>query len=132
MKKRSGILLAILLGFLTSARAQTDYVKAIEKWRSDEEANLKKETGWLTVAGLFWLKEGINTVGAGPDFDVRLTSNFKQGKFGEINFKNGAAALKVESGVEAQSDGKSISTIDLVSDEKGSRLRFALEVRPSI
>jgi hypothetical protein len=104
---------------VTSARAQTDYVKAIEKWRSDEETDLKKETGWLTVAGLFWLKEGINTVGAGPDFDVRLTDNFKKGKFGEIEFKNGVAALKIESGVEAQSDGKSISTINLVSDEKG-------------
>ena len=78
MKKSSSILLAIVLVFLTSARAQTDYVKAVEKWRSDEETDLKKETGWLTVAGLFWLKEGINTVGAGPDFDVRLTDNFKK------------------------------------------------------
>jgi uncharacterized protein len=120
MKKRSSILLAIVLGFLASARAQTDYVKAIEQWRSDEEKNLKKETGWLTVAGLFWLKDGINTVGAGEDFDVRLTDNFKKRKFGEIDFKNGAAALKIESGVEAQSDGKNISTaVDLVSDEKG-------------
>lgn len=119
MKKSSGIILAIVLVFLTSARAQTDYIKAVEKWRSEEENDLKKETGWLTVAGLFWLKDGINTVGAGPDFDVRLTSNFKQGRFGEIDFKNSVAALKVEKGVEAQSDGKSISTIDLVSDEKG-------------
>ena len=91
MKKRSGILLVIVLGLLASARAESDYVKSIEKWRSDEETNLKKETGWLTVAGLFWLKEGINTVGAGPDFDVRLTDNFKKGKFGEIELKNGAA-----------------------------------------
>jgi len=120
MKKNLGVCLAIGLGFIASARAQTEYVKAVEKWRGDEEADLKKETGWLTVAGLFWLKEGINTVGAGPDFDVRLTDNFKKGKFGEIDFKNGAATLKVESGVDAQSDGKSISaTIDLVSDEKG-------------
>lgn len=120
MKKRSGILLAIVMGLLTSAHAQTDYVKAIEKWRSDEETDLKKETGWLTVAGLFWLKEGINTIGVGPKFDVRLTDNFKQKKFGEIDFTNGVATLKVESGVEAQSDGQSISTaVDLVSDEKG-------------
>src|SRR6267143_3756846 len=104
MKKSSSILLAIVLVFQASAHAQTDYIKAVEKWRSDEEADLKKETGWLTVAGLFWLKEGINTVGAGPDFDVRLTDNFKQKKFGEIDFKNGAAILRVESGVEAQSD----------------------------
>ena len=46
---------------LASVQGQTDYVKAVEKWRSDEETDLKKETGWLTVAGLFWLKEGINT-----------------------------------------------------------------------
>jgi uncharacterized protein (DUF1684 family) len=120
MKRISGILLAIILGFLTSARAATDYVKGIEKWRTEQEADLKKETGWLTVAGLFWLKEGVNTVGAGEDFDVRLTDNFKKGKFGEIDFKNGAATLKVEDGVESQGDGKSISTmIQLVSDEKG-------------
>ena len=120
MKKRS-VLLATVLGVLSlaCARAQTDYVKEIEKWRSDQEVNLKKETGWLTVAGLFWLKEGINTVGAG-DFDVRLTDNFKKGKFGEIDFKNGVANLKVEDGVEGKSDDKSISTvIQLVSDEKG-------------
>jgi uncharacterized protein len=104
---------------LISARAQTAYVRGIEKWRSDRETNLKKETGWLTVAGLFWLKEGINTVGAGEKFDVRLTDNFKQGKFGEIDFKNGKAVLKMEKGVEAQSDGKSVSATDLVSDEKG-------------
>ena len=118
--KTKSILLVIVFGFLISAQAETDYVKGIEKWRSDEAADLKKETGWLTVAGLFWLKEGINTVGAGPDFDVRLTENFKQGKFGEIDFKNGVATLKVEEGVDSQSDGKGISTmIQLVSDEKG-------------
>jgi len=120
MKKKS-ILAVMLLGFLTAAQAQTDYAKAIEKWRSDEESDLKKETGWLTVAGLFWLKEGIHTVGAGPKFDVRLTDNFKGGKFGEIELKNGVANLKVEDGVESQGgDGKDITTtIQLVSDEKG-------------
>lgn len=117
--KKSSILAVMLLGFLNVAQAQTDYVKTVEKWRSDEASDLKKETGWLTVAGLFWLKDGVNTVGAGPEFDVRLTDNFKQAKFGEIDFKDGVGTLKVESGVEAQGDGKDISTIDLVSDEKG-------------
>jgi uncharacterized protein len=118
MKKRSGIFLAIVIASLASA--QTDYVAGIEKWRSERETNLKKETGWLTVAGLFWLKEGINTVGVGAKFDVRLTENFKQGKFGEIEFKNGKAILKVEKGIEAQIDGKSVSApVDLVSDDKG-------------
>src|SRR3954467_4411115 len=105
---------------LAVAGPPTDYVKEIEKWRADREANLKKESGWLSVAGLFWLKVGTNTVGAGEKFNVRLTDNFKQGKFGEIDFQNGSAVLKVENGVEAQSDGKNIvGPVELVSDEKG-------------
>src|SRR5437764_15275793 len=118
MKKKS-ILLALALAALT-AQAQTGYVKGIEKWRSEREANLKKETGWLTVAGLSWLKEGTNSVGAGEKFDVRLRENFKKGKFGEIEFKDGKAVLKVANGIEAQADGKVIAGPgDLVSDEKG-------------
>ena len=119
MEKKFAVCLAIVLVSLGSVLAQSDYVKAVEKWRSDEETNLKKEDGWLTLAGLFWLKDGVNTVGAGPQFDVQLTDNFKQGTFGEIDFKNGAATLKVASGVEARCDDKPVSTIDLVSDEKG-------------
>ena len=119
MEKKFAVCLAIVLVSLGSALAQSDYVKGVEKYRSERETNLKKENGWLTLAGLFWLKDGVNTVGTGPQFDVRLTHNFKQGKFGEIDFKNGVATLKVASGVEATCDGKPVSTIDLVSDEKG-------------
>jgi uncharacterized protein (DUF1684 family) len=127
MKKNVGIFLAIAFVAAISARAQTDYAKEIEKWRSDREANLKKETGWLTVAGLFWLKEGTNTIGAGDKFDVRLTDNFKQGKFGEIEFKNGAATLKVEQGIEGQADGKNISApVALVSDENGKPTQISI------
>src|SRR2546421_11049209 len=117
MKKSAGIFLAIVLVCLTSAEGQTDYARAIENWRTEREANLKKETGWLTVTGLFWLKDGINSVGAGDKFDVRLTDNFKQGKLGEIDFGNGKAVLKVENGVDAQSNGNRITgPVDLVSD----------------
>jgi len=120
IRKFAQILLGVVLVSVTAARAQTDYVKEIEKWRQGREANLKKETGWLTVAGLSWLKGGINTVGAGEKFDVRLTENFTQGKFGEIEFKSGKAVLKVANGVEAQADGKTIAgPVDLVSDENG-------------
>ena len=121
IRKFARILLGVVLVSATAARAQqTDYSKEIEKWRSEHEANLKTETGWLTVAGLSWLKERTNIVGAGDKFDVRLTDNFKQGKFGEIEFKDGKAVLKVANGVEAQADGKMIAApVDLVSDEKG-------------
>ena len=119
MDKKFAVCLAIVLVCLGAVFAQSDYVKSVEKWRTDQETDLRKEDGWLTLAGLFWLKDGVNTMGAGPQFDVRLTDNFKGGKFGEIDFRNGVARLKVASGVDAQCDGKPVSTIELVSDEKG-------------
>jgi len=51
MKKTVGVILVALVVSLPSAQAQTDYTKEIEKWRQERETNLKKETGWLTVAG---------------------------------------------------------------------------------
>ena len=120
MKRTFGILSVLIFASLVLAQAQTDYVKEIEKWRAERETNLKKETGWLTVAGLFWLKEGVNTIGAGDSFDVRLTNNFRPGKFGEIEFKDGAAVLRVAEDVEAQVDGKRFTgTQTLASDERG-------------
>jgi hypothetical protein len=79
MRKHFTIFLVIAFATLVSAQQPTDYAKEIEKWRSEREAKLKTETGWLTVAGLFWLKEGMNTLGAGETFNVRLTDNFIQG-----------------------------------------------------
>ena len=96
---------------------QTNYRSEVEKWRVDHETELKSDSSWLTVAGLFWLKDGANTIGTGSGFDIELTDNFK-GKFGTIDFQNGAAILKVENGVEALSDGNKFSEIRLVSDEK--------------
>ncbi len=80
MEKKFALCLAIVLVSLGSVLAQSDYVKAVEKWRSKEETDLKKEDGWLTLAGLFWLKDGVNTVGTGPQFDVRLTDHFTAGE----------------------------------------------------
>src|SRR5690349_12588883 len=94
-------IIAILFVFSVAAPAQTSYASEVEKWRIERETKLKSDDGWLTVAGLFWLKEGANTVGAGKGFDIELTENFKSGKFGAIDFAGGKAVLKVEPGVEA-------------------------------
>jgi uncharacterized protein (DUF1684 family) len=42
------------------------YKAAIAKWRQQKETDLKADGGWLTVTGLFWLKEGQNRVDSAP------------------------------------------------------------------
>jgi uncharacterized protein (DUF1684 family) len=113
--KRVVSVVGLLVLIAVSVNAQDVYKKQVEKWRSEHQKGLLKDDGWFTVAGLFWLKDGINTVGSGEGYDVQLTLSFKHGKFGEIDFHNGSASLHVAEGVDATSGGKVISSIELVS-----------------
>jgi uncharacterized protein len=44
----------------------------VEEWRQGRYAALRRDTGWLTLAGLGWLKPGVNRLGTAADADVRL------------------------------------------------------------
>jgi uncharacterized protein (DUF1684 family) len=67
---------ALLLGLIplafASGTTNAVYRAEIEKWRQQREARLKSDDGWLTVAGLFWLKEGDNPFGSSPLNDIVL------------------------------------------------------------
>lgn len=53
--------------------AADPHTQSVEEWRKKYEAGLKAPyTGWLSVSGLFWLKEGENTAGTGDGNDVVL------------------------------------------------------------
>jgi uncharacterized protein (DUF1684 family) len=112
--------LTVFVLFWTACGPSSSVYRAeIENWRSNHEAELRAEDGWLTLAGLFWLKEGVNTVGRGDGYDIELTDNFKQDKFGEIEFHDGKAVLTVAPGVDAAVDGKPATNIELLSDDPG-------------
>lgn len=49
-----------------SAWAATDNdATGFEHWRADRLAALTNETGWLTLVGLYWFRDGSNTIGQG-------------------------------------------------------------------
>jgi len=97
---------------------QTDgYEKEILDWRAKYEEKLRAEDGWLTVAGLSWLSEGVNTVGNGDTFDVRLTPSFDGTRFGEIALAGDSAKLRIDDGVAATVAGKPVTEIELSPKE---------------
>src|ERR687896_1486022 len=49
-----------------------EHADAVEAWRRERYARLRNEVGWLTLAGLGWLRPGVNRVGSAPDADVVL------------------------------------------------------------
>jgi uncharacterized protein (DUF1684 family) len=55
--------------------ASDAYRAQIEEWRRQREAALKADGGWLTVTGLFWLHEGVNTFGSAAPKDIVLPAD---------------------------------------------------------
>ena len=44
-----------------------EYEQSILKWRQEMDTNLRRENGWLALAGLFWLRQGTNLIGSPAD-----------------------------------------------------------------
>jgi len=65
----------------------------IQKWESDRLASLTKEDGWLTLVGLFWLKEGENKFGSDPKNAVVLPRDKAPGFAGSLLLEKGRVHL---------------------------------------
>ena len=81
-----------------AAAATSPYVAEVEQWRAKREERLKADGGWLTVSGLFWLKDGANTFGSAPGNDIVLPAS-APARAGVIDFSGGKATVRVEPGV---------------------------------
>ena len=93
-----------------------DYTASIEKWRAESEAKLKSDTGWLTVSGLFWLKEGRSTFGSAPGNDLVLPAGVapRAGTFIRTGKRIG---VEINKGVAVTLKGKPVTKLDaLVND----------------
>ena len=96
------------------------YLAQMERWRQQREESLKSENGWLTVAGLFWLKEGVSTVGASRANHFVLPAGSAPEKVGSFEFHNGRAVFTAAPGVVATVNGKPVTMAALAADTSGS------------
>lgn len=49
-----------------------EHAAEVERWRAERSEALRQDRGWLTLAGLSWLRDGVNRVGTAPDNDIVL------------------------------------------------------------
>jgi uncharacterized protein (DUF1684 family) len=121
-RKSLVVAIAALAGMLGSVAGATDAAgerAAIEQWQARRAASLTSDTGWLTLAGLFWLKDGKNTFGSGASNALRLENAALAPQAGAF-VKSGTTVSFVatpRSGITL--DGKPVATVALVPDTKG-------------
>lgn len=74
--------------------AAASYQTEIAEWRRTREDNLKRDGGWLTVSGLFWLHEGLNTFGRDAGNEIVLPDGAATA--GAIELKNGKITVRMD------------------------------------
>src|SRR5262245_14215751 len=92
-------MLISLLSLALAAEAGTPYQAEVQAWRQQREERLKADGGWLSVAGLFWLKPGENAFGSDPSLAVALPAG--PARAGTFVLADGQVTLRLEPGVTA-------------------------------
>jgi uncharacterized protein (DUF1684 family) len=81
------------------------YVKSVRDWRAKAEQGLKRDNGWLTLAGRYPLKMGENTFGTGDRNDVVFPQGLGPVHMGVIDVQPGQVTVKMVEGLELDKDG---------------------------
>lgn len=85
----------------------------VDAWRAQRYAALRRDIGWLTLAGLSWLKPGVNRVGSDPAVDVVLPGG--PAAAGTITVADG----ETRASGDFRRQGEPIHELPLVNDQQG-------------
>ncbi|MEZ4726682.1 MAG: DUF1684 domain-containing protein [Caldilineaceae bacterium] len=96
-----------------------DYTNQLLAQRADRAEQLLADRGWLTLAGLFWLQEGPNAVGAAPDNAVILVGDDIPAHTGMIEVYGEEVLLHVAPGVIMTHNDAPITTLLMQDDMSG-------------
>ena len=105
MKSTAALALASLLLALPAASADTDWKKSVEEWRQRADASLRRDNGWLSLAGRYVMKPGLNTFGTDPANDIVFPAGLGPARMGTIDVQPEKVVVKTAPGVTMVKDG---------------------------
>src|SRR5258706_10356252 len=76
--------------------APDPFQKELAEWKAGRTERLHSPTGWLTLIGLDWLKEGENAIGSAPGAVVKLPADPAPAKAGRLTLTRGKVTFQAE------------------------------------
>ncbi len=108
-------------GLAGASAAEQPYRGEIRRWRDDRELRLRADGGWLTVVGLFWLKEGRNSLGSDGSCDVVLPPGSAPAVAGDFTLGKGRVVVTIAAGVAGRVASQPVTgPVELRPDSSGS------------
>jgi uncharacterized protein (DUF1684 family) len=85
--------------------AEADWQQSLAAWRERADKSLRSDNGWLTLAGRYVMKPGVNTFGTGPANDIVFPKGLGPERMGTLTIAGASVTLKLADGVTMMKDG---------------------------
>ncbi len=124
--KRLGFVVALVMVFSGCRKAPApeashptpaDHTAQVEQWRAKHEADYRRD--WATIAGLFPLKEGVNTAGSAATNDIRLPGSMPA-SIGKFVLTGGDVRYEPAPGVDARLEDEPVNAPLILEDDNSS------------
>jgi uncharacterized protein (DUF1684 family) len=100
------------------AEDTASYIASVEKWQQERLEGLKSKNGWLNLAGIYWLKNGIQTFGSDSLNDIVFPAK-APAFIGTLSLKDSLVHLEVNEAVELFYKNEPVKELDLTYDSSG-------------
>lgn len=127
------IFLILSIGILISGCSRSDlgpaptpenYEADFEAWEADRHESLTNPTGWMRLAGMYWLVEGEQVFGSGDEVDIQFPEGTIPQVAGTIRLENGEVTLISDEEVAITHDGKPVSEMVVYDGENAPEIEY--------
>ncbi len=132
---RLKILVWLLVGFILFCgcdsrrprqKANAEYLSVIQQWQQKRLTSLKSPTGWLNLAGLFWLKAGENTVGADAANAIIFPKDRAPDFVGSFILQDSVVTFQARPGIAVTHHDSAVTSIVMRNDQQKNPTQLAL------
>lgn len=98
-----------------------DYATEVAAFRAAQEERLRSDTGWLTMAALYFLTDGEHQFGAGPLNDFVLPPGSALDEVGVLEFRDRETTIRAREGTTVTVNGEDVTSTVLTPSGEGRR-----------
>lgn len=109
----------ILLVACSSGPDKASFAEEHRLWQEKRIERLKSETGWLNLAGLYWLREGENSFGSDSSNYIVFPEN-APARIGKYILDDGIIRFIPEKGSGIMHENRPAGEMDIATDRSGS------------
>ena len=115
-------LLIGIVGIMAVVTGPDSYTASIQKWQKHRDAGLRAPDGWLTLVGLYWLKQGKNTIPLPANGTFTLAGS-------KVTYTGPDGSSRTLSFDEKKPEAVRVGTVSFYAIKRGDR--FAIRAKDS-